>query len=208
MIDTIYFKIFYIIASYLLGSVLFAYIMAKILGKGKQNLSEIDRPGTAGAGRQFGYKASIPTFIFDVGKGVLVPLIAIKVLHLDIYTVVIATLAVLVGHNWPIFFKFNGGGGIATTIGIAAYLITYGFLIVFGISLLVGGIYKFAMHKKKHDVNPNVIGGALGTFLLPIFCIIFNEPIEITILFICIFLIIFGKGLILHFRYRYNPTAN
>ncbi|MFO7928744.1 MAG: glycerol-3-phosphate acyltransferase [Candidatus Humimicrobiaceae bacterium] len=206
MIDSIYFKIFYVLASYLLGSVLFAYIMAKIFGRGK-NLSEIDRPGTAGAGRQYGYKASIPTFIFDVGKGVAVPLVA-HLIGLDRFTMVVATIAVLVGHNWPIFFKFKGGGGIATTIGIAAYLIPVIFLISFGISLAVGFTYKYTLHKKKHQVNPNVVGGALGTFLLPVLCFAFSKPNYLIILFFCLFLIIFTKGLILHFMYRNNPTAN
>ncbi|MDZ7836682.1 MAG: glycerol-3-phosphate acyltransferase [Actinomycetota bacterium] len=166
----------------------------------------MDRPGTAGAGRQFGYKAGIPTFIFDVGKGVLVPLVA-NLLGLDNITLVIATLAVLIGHNWPVFFKFKGGGGIATTIGIAAYLVPIIFLIVFGISLTVGLTYKYTL-RKNHRINPNVIGSALGATLLPILCFAFGQPDYIIILFIGIFLIIVVKGLILHFMYRNIATAN
>ncbi len=49
MTESIYFKIFYVIASYLLGSVVFGYIIAKILKK--EGFGKIDRPGTAGAGR-------------------------------------------------------------------------------------------------------------------------------------------------------------
>ena len=204
MLESIYFKIAYIIASYLLGSVLFAYVMAKILKK--DNLSSIDRPGTAGAGRQFGYKAGIPTFIFDVGKGILVPLVA-RLLGLDNITLVIAILAVLIGHNWPLFFKFRGGGGIATTIGIAAYLVPIIFLIVFGISLAMGFAYKYTL-RKKHKVNPNVVGSALGSALLPIFCFAWGQPLYIIILFIAIFLIIVTKGIILHLMYRNVATAN
>ena len=62
MVDTIYFKIFYIIASYLLGSVVFGYIVARILKK--EGFGRVDRPGTAGAGRQYGFKAALPVFIF------------------------------------------------------------------------------------------------------------------------------------------------
>ncbi|MGM0366849.1 MAG: glycerol-3-phosphate acyltransferase [Actinomycetota bacterium] len=204
MAENIYFKIAYVLASYLLGSVLFGYIIAKMLKGG--DLSRIDRPGTAGAGRQFGYKAGIPTFIFDVGKGVLVPLLA-RLIGLDDVTMVIAAAAVLIGHNWPVFFKFRGGGGIATTIGIAAYLIPVIFLIAFGISLTVGFGYKYTLGK-KHKVNPNVVGSALGSFLLPLLCYLFGQPLHITLLFICIFLIILIKGLILHFMYRNVPTAN
>ncbi len=204
MVENLYFKIAYVLASYLLGSVLFGYIIVKLFKGG--DLSKIDRPGTAGAGRQFGYKAGIPTFIFDVGKGVLVPLVA-RLVGLDEITMILATIAVLVGHNWPVFFKFRGGGGIATTIGIAAYLIPIIFLIVFGISLAVGFAYKYTL-RKSHKVNPNVVASALGSFLLPLLCYISGQPEHITLLFVSIFFIIIIKGLILHFMYRNVSTAN
>jgi len=210
MVDNIIFKIAYIVASYLLGSVVFGYIIAKILKK--EGFGKIDRAGTAGAGRLYGFKASVPTFFFDVGKGVAVPLVG-KLIGLDMLTIVFATLAVLVGHNWPVFFKFIGGGGIASTIGIGFVLIPKETAIVFAIALAVGYAYKYTLGK-KHKVNPNVVGGALGTFLLPVFTYIFykpislnelflcNEPLLLVILFSAIFLIILTKGLILHFAYR------
>ncbi len=204
MVENIYFKIAYVLASYLLGSVLFGYIIAKILSGG--DLSKVDRPGTAGAGRQFGYKAGIPTFLFDAGKGVLVPLAA-RLIGLDEITMVIATAAVLVGHNWPVFFKFRGGGGIATTMGIAAYLVPIPFLITLGISLTIGFTYKYTL-RKKHKINPNVIASALGAILLPLLCYLFGQPTHIILLFLFISMIIFIKGLILHFMYRNIPTAN
>ncbi len=204
MVESIYFKIAYIIAAYLLGSVLFGYIMVRIYG-GK-GFGKVDRPGSAGAGRQFGIKAGLPTFIFDTGKGVAVALVGLTI-GLDITIITIACAAMIIGHDWPVFFKFKGGGGIATTMGIAAVLIPVPFLISFGVGVIVGFIYKYTL-RKKHRVNPNVVGAALGTLLLPVLAWVFGHPPVFIILFAVLFLIIVTKGLLLHFIYRNVPTAN
>lgn len=222
MVDTVYFKIIYIIASYLLGSVLFSYIMAKIYGsKGeKKDLSRVDRPGTAGVGRQYGVTAGIPTFLFDCGKGAAV-ILAGKALGLEDIIIAIACAAVIVGHNWPVWFRFVGGGGLATGMGIAGALMLIPFLIFLSVSLAVGFTYKYTLGK-MHKVNPNVVGGALGAFLFPVFIYLFgfvferqyffgpvyDAPLTYLIMAIIIFLIIVTKGIILHFIYRKIPTAN
>jgi acyl phosphate:glycerol-3-phosphate acyltransferase len=208
MVDTIYFKIIYVIASYLLGSVLFSYVMSAIYNrKNRENdLSKIDRPGAAGAGRQFGLGAGILTFIFDCAKGAAVVLVG-KAIGLDPLVIAAACIAVIAGHNWPVWFKFRGGGGLATGIGIAAALMFVPFLLLLGISASVGFIYKYTLGR-HHRVNPNVVGGALGSFLFPVFAYVFDMPPTVIVTAIIIFLIILTKGIILHFMYRNVPTAN
>lgn len=203
MVESLYFKIFYIIASYLLGSVVFGYIIAKILKK--EGFGKVDRPGTAGAGRQYGLKAAIPTFIFDCGKGAAVPLIGIAI-GLDMLTIVIASLAILIGHNWPVFFKFRGGGGLATGMGIGVVLMPIPFLIMLSIALSFSFIYKHTWGR-RHKVNPNVVGAILGITIFPIVAYLFHEPFLWILLTIGIFLIILVKGIILHIIYRKIPTA-
>ena len=221
MIESIYFKIFYVIASYLLGSVVFGYVMARVFG-GK-GFGGVDRPGTAGAGRMFGLKASVPTFIFDCGKGIAVALIARHFIRPDNIkrggnpleiniTLIAACLAVLAGHNWPVWYKFRGGGGLATAMGIGGALAPIQFLIILATSLLIATVYRFTLYRKKHMVNPNVIGGLIGVTLMPIvvsFYPIFIEEfrIEYLILFIGVFIIIVTKGIVLHFMYRKVPSA-
>ncbi|MBN1298697.1 MAG: glycerol-3-phosphate acyltransferase [Actinobacteria bacterium] len=219
MVESIYFKIFYVIASYLLGSVVFGYIIARILGK--EGFGKIDRPGTAGAGRQYGFKAALPTFLFDCGKGVLVPLLGI-IIGLDMYTIIIASLAVLIGHNWPVFFKFRGGGGIATAMGTAAVLLPVQFFIVLAIALIIGFTYKYTL-KKKHKVNQNVVSSLFAVIVLPPFVYLWqyshkwlvwgnwdrwqDTAFLIFILTVGFFIIIVAKGIILHMIYRKVPTA-
>jgi len=207
MVESIYFKIFYVIASYLLGSVVFGYIIAKILKK--EGFGKIDRPGTAGAGRQYGLKAAIPTFIFDCGKGALVPLVG-RAIGLDTITIIIASLAVLAGHNWPVFFKFRGGGGVATAIGINFVLIPIQFSIVFASALAIGFAYKYTL-RKKHKVNQNVVSSLFAVIVLPVLVYFWpfrlNEPFLLFMLTLGIFIIIVVKGIILHITYRKIPTA-
>jgi len=210
LVESIYFKILYIIASYLLGSVVFGYIIARILRK--EGFGKIDRPGTAGAGRLYGFKAAFPTFIFDCGKGALVAGAGLLI-GLDMLIIVIASLAVLIGHNWPVFFKFRGGGGIATAMGVSAVLLPVHFLIVLAISLALGFTYKYTL-KKKHKVNPNVVASLFAVTILPVFVYFWEgghkwlrDPFMIFLLTIGFLIIIVVKGIILHMTYRKVPTA-
>src|SRR4030042_3035889 len=202
MVDTIYFKVFYIITSYLLGSVVFGYVVARVLKK--EGFGRVDRPGTAGAGRQYGFKAALPVFIFDCGKGAAVPLIGIAI-GLDMITIIIASLAVLIGHNWPVFFKFRGGGGVATAMGITAVLVPIQFLIILTCAVSIGYIYKRTL-RKKHKVSQNVIGALFAVITLPILVYLWpfrlNEPFLLFMLTLGIFVIIVFKGIILHMIYR------
>ena len=127
-------------------------------------------------GRQYGVKAGAPTFLFDCGKGAAIVLTG-KAIGLDDITIAIACVAVIVGHNWPVWFKFVGGGGLATSMGIAGALMFIPFLIFLGISLMVGFTYKYTIGR-THKVNPNVVAGALGALLFPISIYLFGFVFE------------------------------
>ena len=110
-----------IVLAYLIGCVSSAYIISKALfgidirTKGSKNA------GTTNALRTFGFKAGLLTFLGDYFKGTIAVLVAMFIAykgHLDIdLAKYIAALAVVAGHNWPIFLKFKGGKGVATTYG-------------------------------------------------------------------------------------------
>ena len=193
MTNTLTFKIAFVIASYLLGSVCFGYVFAKILKK--KDFSKRDLPGAAGSFRQLGLKIGIATGFLDAAKGMVPPLLA-KYLELDPFTLVVASLAVVIGHNWPIFFKFRGGGGLSTTIGTSLALIPIEFAIAFPLAIISGYIYKSTL-RKRFKVHPNPVGGGVGVLLLPILAFVFHEPLHIVILFILIFILVAVKGIIL-----------
>jgi len=101
-----------VIVSYLLGSINFAYITARI--KGIDISSEgSGNPGTSNVLRTLGKGSAAIVLFGDLLKGA----IPIIFLYQDQYFLVYG-LAAVVGHIYPVFYKFNGGKGVATYLGV------------------------------------------------------------------------------------------
>ncbi|ABY93254.1 MAG: Glycerol-3-phosphate acyltransferase [Caldanaerobacter subterraneus] len=104
------------IIAYLIGCINNAYIFTKYT----RNI-DIRNYGSGNAGatnvlRVLGYKAAAPVFALDVLKGVIAVLIGKYLMGNT--GAMIAGIAVVCGHNWPVFLKFRGGKGIATSVGV------------------------------------------------------------------------------------------
>lgn len=115
------------IVSYLIGSISFSVLISKKMAgfdvreKGSKNA------GSTNVLRTVGKKAAAITLVCDILKGVIAILIAFIVgkIAKDInpaLLVQIAAICVVVGHTFPIFFKFKGGKGVATSLGIILLL--------------------------------------------------------------------------------------
>ena len=101
-----------VIVSYLLGSINFAYITARIKGidisfEGSGN------PGTSNVLRTLGKGSAAIVLLGDLLKGA----IPIIFFYQDQYFLVYG-LAAVVGHIYPVFYKFKGGKGVATYLGV------------------------------------------------------------------------------------------
>ena len=111
------------IIAYLIGSVNFSVILSK-----KMSGFDVREKGSGNAGttnmlRAVGKKAAAITLICDILKGVVAIGIAIILGKLiegsnGALLVQIAGVAVILGHTFPIFFKFKGGKGVATSLGV------------------------------------------------------------------------------------------
>jgi len=107
--------------AYLLGAVPFGYIIARVKGVDIRSVGS-GNPGATNVWRSVGKGPGAVTFLCDALKGFVpafcFPLIAAGFLDHDprALGVLCACLAVA-GHNWPVFLRFKGGKGIATTIG-------------------------------------------------------------------------------------------
>lgn len=102
--------------AYLLGSVSFSILLVRLIS-GK----DIRREGSGNAGatnvlRNHGAKAGIAVGLLDLGKGAAA-VWAMRAVTGDPRWLAAAALAVVVGHVFPIFFRFHGGKGVATTVG-------------------------------------------------------------------------------------------
>lgn len=104
-----------IIIAYLAGSVSSSILIGRIYG------IDIRDHGSGNAGatntlRTIGKKAGAMVLVIDLLKGILAVTIARYMTGSEIGAS-IAALSVMIGHNWPIFFGFKGGKGVATSAG-------------------------------------------------------------------------------------------
>ena len=110
-----------IAGAYLLGSAPAAYLVAKwfrgvdIRQYGSGNV------GATNLMRLTSKRLAIPVIIFDLGKGAVM-VWAAQLLGMSLAQQVIVGLAAIVGHNWPVFLRFNGGRGVLTTLGVIIIL--------------------------------------------------------------------------------------
>ncbi|HEX6923385.1 MAG TPA: glycerol-3-phosphate 1-O-acyltransferase PlsY [Bacillales bacterium] len=109
------------VIAYLLGSISFSFVITKLLLK-----DDIRKHGSGNAGatntlRVLGTGPAVAVLLLDVLKGVVAVWIAAWLGNGD-WALAIAGLMAIVGHNWPVFFGFRGGKGVATTIGVFATL--------------------------------------------------------------------------------------
>ena len=111
------FRLISICIGYLLG----CFQTAFIIGKLKQNIDIREygsgNSGTTNAIRVLGWKLGALTFIVDILKAVLAVILSSNLLN-DPLAGFYAGVGVILGHNWPVFLKFKGGKGIASTIGV------------------------------------------------------------------------------------------
>ncbi|WP_084050735.1 glycerol-3-phosphate acyltransferase [Deinococcus hopiensis] len=130
------------LASYLLGSLVGGVLYSRLRG---QDIRERDLPGSSGTFRQYGLAAAAGVMAFDVLRGALAAWLA-HTLTPD--ATWLAMLFVVLGHCYPVFFRFQGGGGIAPLLGallVAAPLTLLGLL---GTGLAVIPLYKATLQRR------------------------------------------------------------
>lgn len=101
-----------VILSYLLGSINFAYITARIKGIDISSQGS-GNPGTSNVLRILGKKSAAIVLFGDLLKGA----IPIVFFYQDQYFLAYG-LAAVIGHIYPVFYKFKGGKGVATYLGV------------------------------------------------------------------------------------------
>lgn len=118
-----------ILASYLFGSISSAIIVCKALGLPDPRTEGSKNPGATNVLRIGGKKAALITLLGDTLKGVI-PVLLAKWYGLDDVGVSMVMLSAFLGHLFPIFFRFEGGKGVATAFGcLLALKIEIGFAI-------------------------------------------------------------------------------
>lgn len=127
-----------IVISYLIGSFSSAFLIGKIFRNIDIRYYGSGNSGATNALRVMGFKLGALTFVFDVLKGIITILLARNILP-SASGDMIAGLFAVIGHNWPIFIKFKGGKGVATSAGVLLMLNWHSFLLaaLFGITIVI-----------------------------------------------------------------------
>ena len=115
MSNTLAYMIIAVIA-YLLGSISFGMIVSKLAGG--PNLREVGSKNTGATNvlRVMGLKIGFLVFVLDILKALIACIIGRVWMGLE--GAMLAGLAVVIGHNWPCFFQFKGGKGVASTLAV------------------------------------------------------------------------------------------
>ena len=132
-----------ILFAYLVGSVSSGIVVSQIFNLPDPRTIGSKNPGATNVMRSGNKKAAIFTLLGDLFKAIFVLAIA-EYLGFNDLIIVCVALAVLIGHIYPIFYKFQGGKGVATAIGILIALNFKLALIVASIWLLVFGIWRYS----------------------------------------------------------------
>lgn len=106
-----------LLGGYLVGSLSFAVIISRFMGLSDPRTYGSKNPGATNVLRSGNKKAAVLTLLFDAFKGWL-PVWAVLMLGGDASVAALAGLAAFVGHLYPVFFRFQGGKGVATALGV------------------------------------------------------------------------------------------
>ncbi len=161
------YDILIILLAYLLGSIPFGLIVARLFGVTDIRLVGSGNIGATNVMRMTGVFPGILVTVMDIGKGTLAVMLAGSfggyLLGELEYLKLAAGLFAILGHIFPIFLKFKGGKGINTALGVFITLLTLPTLIGIILFILSVVITKFVS-----------LGSILGSLSLPITVFIFK----------------------------------
>lgn len=133
---------------YLLGSIPTGYILVKMLiGEDIRSFGS-GNIGATNVGRVLGKKWAVFTAMFDMSKGWLAIVITMLFISSDHASLALAGTAAVIGHDFPVWLRFNGGKGVATSFGSIAFFDFFDPL-----PAIAGGLIWFAIREKTRCVS-------------------------------------------------------
>jgi len=172
-----------ILLAYLVGSIPFGLILSKLFAKTDIRSAGSGNIGATNVMRVLGKKLGVLTLMFDILKGAIFVILAEVVTHSEIWAS-LAGLAAFLGHLYPIYLKFRGGKGVATSVGIFLFLAPYALLVDIVIFLLV-----------VYQTRYVSLGSIIAAALLPVILLVFSYSYVYVIL-----AVIMGGFIILRHR--------
>lgn len=166
MLDTILNHIgtdgFYGIAfGYLLGSIPFGLLLTRFAGMGDIRAIGSGNIGATNVLRTGNKKIAAATLVCDALKGTLAVLLAGLFGPQAMYG---AALGAVLGHNFPIWLRFQGGKGVATTLGV-----------IFGLHFYIGLLTALTWLAVAYLSKISSLGALVALGLAPFYAVIFEK---------------------------------
>jgi len=152
------------VVSYVIGSIPFSYMAARVFKHIDLRKVGSRNVGTTNVVKSAGVVPGLLAVIGDCGKGIVAVLVARATMPELPWATFVAALLAVIGHNWPIWLGFHGGGGLATCIGTLFVLSAAS---VFYLLMLWGASYVLTRHKYASSV--------FGCVSLPVFLGIYEQ---------------------------------
>jgi len=170
--------ILFLCFSYLLGSIPSGYLLFRL--KSKSDIRDFGSQsiGATNVLRTTGWKLALPVAALDILKGFLPVFLGLKLFNDSRWALVFGFCAI-VGHCFPVFLRFKGGKGVATTAGVYAAIGFVPLLLMMAVFLLVSAITRYIS-----------LGSILGVLSFPLFSYFFKGETEILFLSAAVFLLI------------------
>jgi glycerol-3-phosphate acyltransferase PlsY len=111
----------FVLAAYLIGSISFAVVVSRLFGLSDPRTYGSKNPGATNVLRSGNKAAAILTLLGDGFKGWLAVWLALRLgpqYGVEDSGIALVAIAVFLGHLWPVFFRFVGGKGVATALGV------------------------------------------------------------------------------------------
>jgi len=130
------------VIGYLLGSLSGGIITSRLANGPDLHTVGSKSTGASNVQRTMGWKYGLITFFFDALKGLLTCWIAELICGTH-FAALLAGLFCVIGHNWPVFFRFKGGKGVATTGAVMLYCFPVYALICIAITIIVIALFRY-----------------------------------------------------------------
>lgn len=159
-----------IVIGYIMGNFASSYFVGKLLAKIDIREHGSGNAGAANTFRVLGATAGAIVFVCDVLKGILATAIGLWITGSRAGAMLAGGMAVI-GHNWPVFFRFKGGKGIATSFGLIIVLFPKIALILFAAVVPLMLITRYVS-----------LGSITAAVLLPVLLVAYQEPPNIVLI--------------------------
>ena len=171
-----------LVAAYLVGSLSFAVIVSRVMGLADPRSYGSRNPGATNVLRSGNKPAALMTLAFDVLKG-YVPVLLVLLYGgphgLGVTAAAFVGLAAFIGHLWPLFFRFQGGKGVATAAGVlmavnpllaVATLLSFALIVAFSryvsLAAMVAAVFAPFYQALIWGIEPFVLPLAVMSLLL------------------------------------------